>query len=475
MLRQEMSEDEFIEKNYNQWLTDFQELLSINSVRDDHLADTVHPYGPGPKAALKKMISFAIRDGFTRFGVIDNRAGYIEIGPKDARQTVGILIHVDVVPVDKELWNYEPFAGTIVDDRLYGRGSDDMKGSDMLSYYALKALKDRSSTFKNKVRLIIGTDEENDWQDMEAYFTAEGRPDLGFSPDSDFIVENAEKGIAHLDLISDSKILNPSNGQLLFLRAGKASNVVPGVARAAVKNVAFNRAQEIFQDFLKKEQLTGQIEEDSDGFKIILNGFSVHGSTPDEGRNAATYLALFLLNFDFDERTNRWLNFLAKTIHQDYFAEKLGIGITTPEMGKTTLNAGIVDLEINKTAKINLNLRYPIGFSGLKAVEIIENNFPWIKAYLRDDGLKPHLVPADDPVVTNLLSIYKQVTGKETHLNVSAGASFGRLMPRGVCYGTRFIGQQSTAHQIDEYFNLQNYQPAMRILIKSIEALANLD
>ncbi len=230
-----------------------------------------------------------------------------------------------------------------------------------------------------------------------------------------------------------------------------------------------------FREFLKKEKLTGQIEKESNGFQIILNGFSVHGSTPDEGKNAATYLALFLSNFDFDENSKYWLDFLAKTIHQDYFAEKLGIGIRTPEMGETTLNPGIIDWEINKTAKINLNLRYPVGFSGLKAARIIEKKFPRIKAYLQDDGLKPHLVSADDPVVINLLSIYKQVTGKQTHLNVSAGASFGRLMPRGVCYGTRFIGQKSTAHQIDEYFNLQNYQPAMKILIKSIEALANLD
>ncbi|AZZ61632.1 dipeptidase PepV [Oenococcus sp. UCMA 16435] len=475
MSRLEMSEDEFIERNYDQWLTDFQELLSINSVRDNSLSNSDHPYGPGPKTALKKMISFAKRDGFKEMDIIDNRAGYIEIGPKEAQQTVGILIHVDVVPVDKELWNYEPFAGTIIGNRLYGRGSDDMKGSDMLSYYALKALKDRASTFKNKIRLVIGTDEENDWQDMEAYFAAEGRPTLGFSPDGDFIVENAEKGIAHLDLISDSKILNPSKGQLLFLRAGKASNIVPGVAKAAVENVAFDQAQKSFREFLKKEKLTGQIEKESNGFQIILNGFSVHGSTPDEGKNAATYLALFLSNFDFDENSKYWLDFLAKTIHQDYFAEKLGIGIRTPEMGETTLNPGIIDWEINKTAKINLNLRYPVGFSGLKAARIIEKKFPRIKAYLQDDGLKPHLVSADDPVVINLLSIYKQVTGKQTHLNVSAGASFGRLMPRGVCYGTRFIGQKSTAHQIDEYFNLQNYQPAMKILIKSIEALANLD
>ncbi|MDN6899792.1 dipeptidase PepV [Oenococcus sicerae] len=475
MWRLAMSDEIAIKTNREQWLRDFKELLAVNSVRDNDHADIRQPYGPGPKAALDKLLSFATRDGFQKIGIIDNRAGYIEIGPSNAEKTVGILIHVDVVPVDQELWHYEPFAGTVVGNRLYGRGSDDMKGSDMLSYYALKLLKDQAATFKNKVRLIIGSDEENDWQDMAAYFAAEGRPELGFSPDGDFIVENAEKGIAHLDLLSNADIDDPSKTQLISFHAGKASNIVPGVAKAFIKNADFKQSYQLFQSFLQVTDLTGELKAADDGLQITLNGFSTHGSTPDEGKNAATYLAVFLLNFDFDENATHWLTFLAKILHNDYFAEQLGIGVTTKEMGKTTLNAGILDWQINQTAKINLNLRYPIGFDEHQAASMIEKRFPWITVNVQDDGLKPHLVSAQDPVVSQLLLIYKQVMGQATHLNVSAGASFGRLMPRGVCFGTRFIGQESTAHQIDEYFHLDNYEPAMKILIKSIQALANLD
>ncbi|WP_174874538.1 acetylornithine deacetylase [Vogesella oryzae] len=36
--------------------------------------------------------------------------------------------HTDVVPVDGQTWQYPPFAATKTDDRIYGRGSADMKG-----------------------------------------------------------------------------------------------------------------------------------------------------------------------------------------------------------------------------------------------------------------------------------------------------------------------------------------------------------
>jgi acetylornithine deacetylase len=52
---------------------------------------------------------------------------YATIGPQDRG---GILVsgHTDVVPVDDQDWHTDPFKITEKDDRLYGRGSADMKG-----------------------------------------------------------------------------------------------------------------------------------------------------------------------------------------------------------------------------------------------------------------------------------------------------------------------------------------------------------
>lgn len=69
---------------------------------------------------------------------------YAEIGPKAA----GVLLsaHSDVVPVEGQVWTRDPFRLTQDGDRLYGRGTTDMKGfvaamlraADAASHLALK-------------------------------------------------------------------------------------------------------------------------------------------------------------------------------------------------------------------------------------------------------------------------------------------------------------------------------------------------
>ncbi|TDH74813.1 dipeptidase PepV, partial [Acinetobacter baumannii] len=51
------------------------------------------------------------------------------------------------------------------------------------------------------VRIIIGTDEESDWRCVEHYFKHEEMPTLGFAPDADFPIINAEKGIIDASLL----------------------------------------------------------------------------------------------------------------------------------------------------------------------------------------------------------------------------------------------------------------------------------
>jgi acetylornithine deacetylase len=55
---------------------------------------------------------------------------FATIPAADGRVEGGILFsgHTDVVPVDGQDWHTDPFRAVIEDDRLYGRGSADMKG-----------------------------------------------------------------------------------------------------------------------------------------------------------------------------------------------------------------------------------------------------------------------------------------------------------------------------------------------------------
>jgi acetylornithine deacetylase len=81
---------------------------------------------------------------------------YASIGP--AGSGVMLSAHTDVVPVDGQDWSKDPFKMTQDGDRLYGRGTTDMKG-----YVAsVMALADRASqtTLKEPLKIAFSYDEE---------------------------------------------------------------------------------------------------------------------------------------------------------------------------------------------------------------------------------------------------------------------------------------------------------------------------
>ena len=82
---------------------------------------------------------------------------YAEIGPQ---ADGGILLsaHSDVVPVEGQVWSRPPFQLTRDGDRLFGRGTTDMKGflAEMLGVADLASGK----TLKAPLKLLISYDEE---------------------------------------------------------------------------------------------------------------------------------------------------------------------------------------------------------------------------------------------------------------------------------------------------------------------------
>jgi acetylornithine deacetylase/succinyl-diaminopimelate desuccinylase-like protein len=78
---------------------------------------------------------------------------------EDARPLV-LLNHTDVVPVEAEHWQVEPFAGIVRDGFLWGRGALDMKGMGVLELVALLTLKRRGVRLKRPVRFLAVADEE---------------------------------------------------------------------------------------------------------------------------------------------------------------------------------------------------------------------------------------------------------------------------------------------------------------------------
>jgi len=76
------------------------------------------------------------------------------------KKPILLLNHIDVVPVEKEHWKFDPFAGTIQDGYLYGRGALDDKSMGIVEMMALLILKREKTVPKRDVLFFAGADEE---------------------------------------------------------------------------------------------------------------------------------------------------------------------------------------------------------------------------------------------------------------------------------------------------------------------------
>src|SRR5512139_626478 len=76
------------------------------------------------------------------------------------KKPVLLLSHMDVVPVEKERWSVDPFAGFIRDGYLYGRGALDDKSMGIVEMMALLILKREKVPLTRDILFFATADEE---------------------------------------------------------------------------------------------------------------------------------------------------------------------------------------------------------------------------------------------------------------------------------------------------------------------------
>jgi acetylornithine deacetylase/succinyl-diaminopimelate desuccinylase-like protein len=76
------------------------------------------------------------------------------------KKPILLLNHMDVVPVEKERWKVDPFAGIIQDGYLYGRGALDDKSMGIIEMMALFILKRENVLLERDILFFAAADEE---------------------------------------------------------------------------------------------------------------------------------------------------------------------------------------------------------------------------------------------------------------------------------------------------------------------------
>src|SRR4029450_6072552 len=79
---------------------------------------------------------------------------------RSRRPLVHLNGHLDVVPAG-EGWTEDPFGGTVKNDRIYGRGSCDMKGGIAAAVYAVEAIRRADIELDGTVEISGTVDEES--------------------------------------------------------------------------------------------------------------------------------------------------------------------------------------------------------------------------------------------------------------------------------------------------------------------------
>lgn len=179
---------EYQEKNKDRFLEEMLELLRIPSVsaRSEHKSDMIKC-----AEAIKDAL---LASGCDKAQVMETGGHPVVYGEKiidPNKPTVLVYGHYDVQPVEPlELWHTPPFQPTIIDGKIYARGSADDKGQFYMHLKALETMVN-TNTMCTNIKFIIEGEEEV------------GSPNL-----AKFVAANKDLLKADVILISDSALLS---------------------------------------------------------------------------------------------------------------------------------------------------------------------------------------------------------------------------------------------------------------------------
>lgn len=466
-------------KRKDELIATTQQFLQIKSVLDPETAREGAPFGEGIRQALDFALDVCEKAGMTTKDV-RGYAGHAEFG--QGEELIGILSHVDVVP-EGDGWSTPPYAAEIVDGRMVARGAIDDKGPTMAAIFAAKIVMELGLPLSKRVRFIFGTDEESSWQCVNTYFETEEMPTMGFTPDADFPLIYAEKGLTDLSLrqtlASFQSLGMPAaenvEAKLVSLQAGLRMNMVPDKAVATIVPIGLNSEAiaQSYRQHLEATGLKGKVEEQDGLIVLHMEGVSVHGMDPSKGVNAGTELIHFLLSLSLDERGAVFVGLADRYLHKQHYGEALGISHDDEEMGALTLNTGVIEYDEKQDALFRLNIRYPHSVAFEKWSAVLAERFSEGAFTLEvAEHLTPHRVDPNHPLVTTLQRVYTEQTGEEAGIIAIGGATYGRSLDVGVAFGPLFPGRPDSAHQRDEYIFVDDLIKATAIYAQAIYELA---
>lgn len=417
-----------IEKNLSR-------LIAIPSIKT--IDSSNYPYGQNINDCLKEALKIGSELGFYSKN-IDGYAGILSLmNDEEKKKYIGIFGHLDIVP-EGSGWSYPPYKLTKTEDKFYGRGILDNKGSLLSTIYAVKILKDLGVNFKENIKIVMGTDEESGMSDMAYFLKKEPAPIFGFTPDCKFPVVYGENGIIRLNVIFPEEINKNISLEKIDGEFSKA--FIPDNAVLTIKSAEKLRT-------------------------IVGTGKCAPSNNPYLGKNAIisalNNIPKDLLNdLNFELAIKKILKYFS-----DVYGENLGINYQKSENERVLVS--FYDLKIIETNLIaSLSIRYPVDCDGEKILNQIKNS---LETEVNVEAHMPKVLHNPNSKVIKAMSKgYFEVTGLDATPVTTTGGTYARKVPNIVAFGPSFPGEKGIAHNKDEYMDIDSFYKLIKIYAISI-------
>jgi len=435
-----------IEERFEEYKKDLADLVSANSKNAEPAEGA--PMGKGARQALDTMLGIAKRLGFKTTIDPEGYYGYAEVG--EGKELFGVLGHMDVVPADDvENWNTNPFEMVEKDGKFWGRGVTDDKGPTLASLYSMKMLIDSGAQLKQRVRFIFCTDEESLWRSVKRYVANEEHPSYGITPDADFPLLYAEKGLVEYDLIAkDEKAID--------FKGGTAYNAVAGEASIPMD-----------EEVKKQMDAMGYEYQEKDG-RLVAKGKAAHAMEPENGVNAIVHLMEAMAKAGSDSSMVKFITEKGN----DVFGTGIFGDVSDEMSGKLKFNVGLADFKDGEQ-KLGIDIRFPVTYEKEKVDKALADAAAVYGVEVKEfDYLRSIYVATDTPFVKTLMQAYQEISGDTKSQPISTGgATFARSMENIVAYGALFPGREQTEHQANEMVIIDDLKKAMEIYFRAFDLL----
>ena len=444
-----------IDSYRDEFLRTLQEWVRIPSVKGEPAEGA--PFGKEIGRMMETAMKTAERMGFT-VRSFDGYACDATLGDRD--EVFGVLGHLDVVPVG-DGWERDPFGAEIADGRIYGRGTNDDKGPTLAAMFAMKAIREAGIPLRRSIRLIMGGDEECDWQCMEYYRQHADMPEIGFSPDASFPLINTEKGMLGFEL----RFPRAKEGlQILRMATGERPNVIAGESRALI--AGDEKTAERVRAFAERTGMDYRAEVTDEGVWVTAAGISGHSAYP-EGKRSAIGMMLLLLK---ELGAAGGIAVLADAVGLETDGAGLGCACADQVSGPLTNNMGILRLEGDEWFA-TLDFRCPTEADQEALKKACAEHLPGIRVQVSTQKA-PHHVPADSELVTGLLAAYEEESGLPGEAMSTGGGTYAKVLKQGVAFGAVFPGEEELAHLANEYESIDSLMTAAKIYANALIRLA---